>query len=251
MLDTNVVKEMILYYNYIKRNGKENTNNLIMKNTLKLNNKRRMLELKIGKDYFLKNNKGSFIDNINLYLKDSEHKLNAAVAKIDNKIKNLTLKLECKLYTKGKRIIEPINLEANKEKINTEINKLKKEKELLIKSYNVLKKQIESYKDLKNSIDCGLIFKRSLEGEVKLHVNQFVIGELRVHTVKNEDPNWFYINKRTFVDFSRRHLTSVTADSEKTISDIEALAKDYRTPNSLANDKEMSEDKNFVDEYGD
>lgn len=111
---------------------------------------------------------------------------------------------------------------------------------------------ISTYKNLRNSYENGLLFSSIVKGELKPFLVPPSFDEVLDHTQpKNDNPKWRVVDKKLVDGMMNDFVTLISTHSEQFLQDVDNLAKKFRKPTGNEKSKEMAEDINSNDVYGD
>ena len=144
------------------------------------------------------------------------------------------------------------NNNLQKSKAESLKNQLKEATEFLhsLTPYDTVKADIDKYRDEKDYIEIGQLFKGACEGKYKLYTNFISFAEILNHT-KGVGKSKRIIFTQAEVDSLAKILTMVTTNSQEVKNYIEKLARAYRNPSKNKHMTPMSKDINSLGEWGD
>ena len=116
--------------------------------------------------------------------------------------------------------------------------------------YDVFKADVDKYKDEKDYIEGGQIFKGACEGKYKLFTNFISFAEILNHT-EGIGKSSRIILTQAEANSLIKNLTLVTTNVQEVKNYIEKLARSYRNPSKNKHMTSMSKDINSVGDWGD
>lgn len=248
MIDTCVYFKMIPYNNFVMKYGKENLDKFIEHNKQKHINNKNEIDSFISKDRpnFFNENKN--LEYNDIIVKYSKERITNEVSRLGKKIAGWeSLQNNPNVPDEKKKILFQAIEQINKE----------------IERYNAIDEKINNYKIEKQGIDCGEMYKKAVNDEIKLFTNTVSYSEVLEHSKMQDKTNWVYYPMEEILNMSKNMVSVVTTksrqpflkdeekDFDKTLQMIEFLAKRYRRKTSNENESGMGKDINTLGDYGD
>ncbi|MBQ3494345.1 MAG: hypothetical protein IJA69_02910 [Clostridia bacterium] len=238
IVDTCVFFKMIKYNNLYKQNGREILDQAIERQQKKLLDMQNKIKSVMGSEFLEKHQNLKFEELFQLF--------KAHAKNMDSFVESLTDNIQ--KMKNGQTTIPANKIDEVIEKQNSKLEMYKK-KQVDVEKFLLLRKK---YNALKQMIEAGRIYQKSLDKKVELCVTATSYSEIINHTYENtnmQNCQTAFFTEAEVVDLTKNHFALINVRDSRVVAFINELARQYRTDNSVGT--KMADDINSLGEYGD
>lgn len=243
IIDSCVFFGMIKYNNFVEEYGEDRLPELLEHQANRLANIKSTIESCFYDDFNKKYQNLSFEEKIEKFKEFRNNKISYLTNDIESKQKLLDGEA---LNKAGNKIIIP---EDKKKYLQQQIEQERQQLDIYKVEPTI---DFNDYKLLKNSLQNGQLYQMALEGKVNLHLFYQSYHEIINHTKhKKGNESWLCFTPEEVGNLTKKHCRIIHTHSSQVVADLVEMSEKYRTPTTEIMRKEMANDINSLNKFGD